>query len=226
MNLDLKTGAPSVKVERASLLRYEKAISVTSAILISKVQLCPTSSGVHVHVIESQCCHQGREEGKEGGRGRKKGGEEGGREGREGKRGEERERGGDVLNYKFTVIEPQCCNQGNSFFPFVHSQEIMLVSLSSLRRAGCGLGGDYHSVARQRALCVPLSYHPQRPTVCRVDLPPTQAGVCVHSVCMCVKELGRWGGGWRGRGGGGGGGRVKRVWKSVGIIKGIHDIFF
>ena len=45
----------------------------------------------------------------------------------------------------------------------------------------------------------------------------------MHSVCMCVKELGRWGGGWRGGGGGGG---VKRVWKSVGIIKGIHDIFF
>ena len=29
----------SVKVERASLLRYEKSISVTSAILISEVQL-------------------------------------------------------------------------------------------------------------------------------------------------------------------------------------------
>ena len=36
---------PSVKVERASLWRYEKSICVTSAILISKVQPCPTSSG-------------------------------------------------------------------------------------------------------------------------------------------------------------------------------------
>ena len=123
---------------------------------------------------------------REGGRERGREGEEKGRGGgREGRGREERERGGDVLNYKFTVIEPQCCNQGNSFFPFVHSQEIMLVSLSSLRRAGCGLGGDYHSVARQRALCVPLSYHPQRPTVCRVDLPPTQAGVCAFCLHVC-----------------------------------------
>ena len=35
---------PPQWVERASLLRYEKSISVTSAILISKVQPCPTSS--------------------------------------------------------------------------------------------------------------------------------------------------------------------------------------
>ena len=35
-----------MKVERASLLRYEKSISVTSAILISKVQPCPTSSAL------------------------------------------------------------------------------------------------------------------------------------------------------------------------------------
>ena len=40
MNLNLKLGPTSIKVERASLLRYEKSISVTSAILISKVQLC------------------------------------------------------------------------------------------------------------------------------------------------------------------------------------------
>ena len=40
LNLDLKTGAPLSK----RLLRYEKSISVTSAILISKVQPCPTSS--------------------------------------------------------------------------------------------------------------------------------------------------------------------------------------
>ena len=39
-----KLGPTSVKVERASLLRYKKSISVTSAILISKVQPCPTSS--------------------------------------------------------------------------------------------------------------------------------------------------------------------------------------
>ena len=38
-------GPTSVQVERASLLRYEKSISVTSAILISKVQPCPTASG-------------------------------------------------------------------------------------------------------------------------------------------------------------------------------------
>ena len=46
MNPDLKTGAHlSESRETASLLRYEKSISVTSAILISKVQPCPTSSG-------------------------------------------------------------------------------------------------------------------------------------------------------------------------------------
>ena len=39
-----ETEPSSVKVERASLLRYKNSITVTSAILISKVQLCPTSS--------------------------------------------------------------------------------------------------------------------------------------------------------------------------------------
>ena len=41
LNLDLKTGVPSVKVE--SLLRYENQLVMASAILISKVQPCPTS---------------------------------------------------------------------------------------------------------------------------------------------------------------------------------------
>ena len=49
-------GPPSVKVKRARLLRYEKSISVTSAILISKVQPCPTSSGVHAPVCTG--CHR------------------------------------------------------------------------------------------------------------------------------------------------------------------------
>ena len=99
-----------------------------------------------------------RKEGEERGRG---GGNEGRREGGEGGKEERRDKMV-VLNcyivYCVHVIESQCCNQGNSFFPFVH--EIMLVSHSSPRRAGCGLGGDHHSVARQRALCVSLRYHP------------------------------------------------------------------
>ena len=45
-------GPTSVKDERASLLRYEKSISVTSAILISKV---PTSSGLIDTHTHAQC---------------------------------------------------------------------------------------------------------------------------------------------------------------------------
>ena len=102
----------------------------------------------------------GREGGEEGRRGRREGGRKGEREGREGQRGRGKERRDvcfELLVHCVHVIEPQCCHQGNSFFPFVH--EIMLVSHSSSRRAGCGLGGDHHSVARQRALCVSLRYH-------------------------------------------------------------------
>ena len=44
MNLDFKLWSHSVKVLRAGLLRYEKSISDDPAFLISKVQLCPTSS--------------------------------------------------------------------------------------------------------------------------------------------------------------------------------------
>ena len=56
-HLDLKAGAPfSVKVERASLSRYEKSISVISAILISKVQLCSTSSASWSSVFLSVGC--------------------------------------------------------------------------------------------------------------------------------------------------------------------------
>ena len=46
MNLDLKTGVPFGEVLRDSLLRYEKSISDDPAFLISKVPLCPTSSGL------------------------------------------------------------------------------------------------------------------------------------------------------------------------------------
>ena len=49
-------GPTSVKSKRASLLRCEKSISVSSAILISKVQVCPTSSGLidtHTHMLNA-----------------------------------------------------------------------------------------------------------------------------------------------------------------------------
>ena len=61
---------------------------------------------------------------------------------------------------------------------------VLTLTLSP-RRERCGVGGDYHPVARQRALRVPLGNHPQRQAVCRVDLPPAQTGTC------CV----RWEGG-------------------------------
>lgn len=40
-------------------------------------------------------------------------------------------------------------------------------------RAWCGVGGNHHSSSRQCALRLPVSHHPQRQTVRRVDLPPT-----------------------------------------------------
>ena len=41
-------GGPSfqIKIQKLSTLQYPRSISVTSAILISKVQPCPTSSGL------------------------------------------------------------------------------------------------------------------------------------------------------------------------------------
>ncbi len=43
-------------------------------------------------------------------------------------------------------------------------------------RKRCGVGGDYHSVTRQRPLCVSVCHYPQCPPVCRVDLSSPQAG--------------------------------------------------
>ena len=43
MNLDLKLGSRSVKVLRASLLRYENSISDDLAFLISEVEPCLTA---------------------------------------------------------------------------------------------------------------------------------------------------------------------------------------
>ena len=57
LNPDLKTGPTSVKVERAGLLRSEKSISVASAILISIVQLCPTSSSKKSYRVTIHFCH-------------------------------------------------------------------------------------------------------------------------------------------------------------------------
>ena len=90
-----KLGLPSVKVQRASLLRNEKSISVASAILISKVQPCPTSSGFYWHRWCVCVGNSGEEDsGREGRRGKGRRGKEGGGrkegEGRRGKEGEER----------------------------------------------------------------------------------------------------------------------------------------
>ena len=48
MNLDLKTVVPLGKSPESLLLRYEKSISDDPAFLISKVQPCPTSSGLQL----------------------------------------------------------------------------------------------------------------------------------------------------------------------------------
>ena len=46
LNQDSRLGPVIVKAKKLSILQYPRSISMTSAILISKVQRCPTSSGV------------------------------------------------------------------------------------------------------------------------------------------------------------------------------------
>ena len=59
-------------------------------------------------------------------------------------------------------------------------------------RAWCGVGGNDHPVARQCPLRLLVCDHPQRSTVCGVDLPPSQAGMWPsasahpHSVFLCL----------------------------------------
>ena len=45
-NQDSRLGPVIENAKNLSILQYPRSISVTSAILISKVQLCPTSSGL------------------------------------------------------------------------------------------------------------------------------------------------------------------------------------
>ena len=70
---------------------------------------------------------------------------EGKREGK-GREGDEEENCFELLVHCVHMIEFQSCYHSNRFFPLVHAQEIMPISHSSPRRAGCGLGGDHHSV--------------------------------------------------------------------------------
>ena len=51
--------------------------------------------------------------------------------------------------------------------------------LVSSNREGCGVGGDYYTVARQRTLCVSIGNHSQCHSVCRVDLSLAQTGTCI-----------------------------------------------
>ena len=53
-NQDSRLGPIIEKAKKLSTLQYPRSISVTSAILISKVQPCPTSSGWRGSVVQNQ----------------------------------------------------------------------------------------------------------------------------------------------------------------------------
>ena len=86
-----------------------------------------------------------------------------------------------------------CVGLGKSYhFYYLTMLRCVWFFFSLSFRAWCGVGGNDHPVARQCPLRLLVCDHPQRSTVCGVDLPPSQAGMWPsasahpHSIFLCL----------------------------------------